>query len=115
MVAHIGWSGSCGTRRCGSALALAAGVGAHYSLSLFPVQYPAADLPVCLAAIDHMSQIYVAWSVGASALATAMLIFSLAVLWSARKLPPQTLALFPAHEGLARQATRRPRQAITFA
>ena len=69
---------------------------AYYNLSLFPDRYPAEFFPARLAAIDRMSQTYMAWSVGAIALATAMLIFSFAILWSARKLPPQAIALSPA-------------------
>jgi hypothetical protein len=69
---------------------------AYYNLSLFPDRYPAAFFPARLAAIDRIAQDFMAWSVGAIVLATAMLIFSLAILWSARKLPPQAMALSPA-------------------
>lgn len=69
---------------------------AYYNLSLFPDRYPAQFFPARLTAIDHISQAYMAWSVGASALAVTMIIFSLVILWSARKLPPQTIALSPA-------------------
>ena len=69
---------------------------AYYHLSLFPDRHPPVFFPARLAVIDRMSQIYMAWSVGAIILAMAMLIFSLAILWSARKLPPQAMALSPA-------------------
>jgi hypothetical protein len=90
----------------GTALAGLAGVGAlwlsrqalesYYNLSLLPDRYPAEFFPARLAAIDRISQAYMAWSVGAFALTIAMLIFSSAILWSARKLPLQTIALTPA-------------------
>jgi hypothetical protein len=67
---------------------------AYYNLSLFPDRYPPEFLTARRAAIERLSQTYMVWSVGAFAL--AMLIFSLVILWSARKHPPQVLALFPA-------------------
>ncbi|HEY7023199.1 MAG TPA: hypothetical protein VH349_18920 [Ktedonobacterales bacterium] len=89
-----------------SALAGAAAVGAfwtsrqaleaYYNLSLLPDRYPVEFFPARLAAIDRTSQAHMAWSVGAIVLATAMLIFSLVTLWSARKLPPQAIVLSPA-------------------
>ncbi|HEY7093494.1 MAG TPA: hypothetical protein VH393_09960 [Ktedonobacterales bacterium] len=69
---------------------------AYYNLSLFPDRSPPEFLSVRLAAIDRISQTYMAWSVGAVMLAVAMLIFSFVILWSARKLPPQAIALSPA-------------------
>ncbi len=69
---------------------------ACYNLSLFPDRYPAEFFTARLAAIDRMSQAYMAWSIGAIALTAAMLIFSFVILWSARKLPPQAIALSPA-------------------
>ena len=69
---------------------------AYYNLSLLPDRYPPEFFLARLAAIDRMSQTYMAWSVGAIVLAMAMLIFSFVALWSARKLPPQAIALSPA-------------------
>jgi hypothetical protein len=89
-----------------AALAGLAGVGAlwasrqaleaYYDLSPLPDSYPAQFFPARLAAIDRMTQTYMAWSVGAIVLATAMLIFSFVILGSARKLPPQAITLSPA-------------------
>ena len=89
-----------------SALAGVAAVGAfwlsqqaleaYYNLSLFPGRSPPEFFASRLAAIDRMSQTYMAWSVGAIVLAAAMLIFSLVILWRERKRPPQTIALTPA-------------------
>jgi hypothetical protein len=69
---------------------------AYYDLSLFPDRYPAEFFPARLAKISRITQDYMAWSVGAIALATAMLVFSFVILWSARKFPPQAMALSPA-------------------
>lgn len=69
---------------------------AYYNLSLFPDSYPAEFSPARLVAMERITQDYMAWSVGAVALATAMLIFSFVTLWSARKLAPQAMALSPA-------------------
>jgi hypothetical protein len=69
---------------------------AYYNLSLFPDRYPAEFFLARLTAIDRMSQTYLAWSVGAIPLVAAMLIFSLAILWNARKLQPQAIVLSPA-------------------
>jgi hypothetical protein len=94
----------------GAALAGLAGIGAlwlsrqaleaYYNLSLFPDRYPPEFFPARLAAIDRMSQTYIAWSVGAIALAIVLLIFSFAILWSARKFPSQAPALSPAVQSL---------------
>lgn len=87
-------------------IAVLAGIGAfwlshqaldaYYKLSLFPDRHPPDFFLARLAKIDRITQDYMAWSVGALALATAMLIFSFVILWSARKLPPQAIAPSPA-------------------
>ena len=107
-LAHSRWGELAGLAGVGAFWLSRQALEAYYNLSLFPDRYTPRFFPARLAAIDRMTQTSMAWSVGAIALAVAMLIFSLVVLWSARKLPPQTIAFPQRHNGWPDTRTHAP-------